>query len=212
MAQFEDGDDQDMIFLQSVGVQQKLPLADQRIRNDVSASFILPIPGQDTLVMMHAGEVMGSPRVFAVFWGDTWGDGNGVNDRARQKYEYLSKLCDSSYMNFLDQYSVGRPQLIGSAFVQHIAPPEAVTVSQMITYLRAWLDSGRSRRNLRLTKPTCCMLFSLQSQYCSSMTITSRTSAPIIRGISTASFRWASTTYSLRQSRPPHKTRRYLTS
>jgi hypothetical protein len=110
-------------------------------------SAIGPIPGQSTTGFdAHAGEVMASPRVFAFYWGRDYGSPTtGVNAKATTTDSFLSTVMNSTYLDNLAQYLVGRGAFLGSTWVDHDpATPQTLNFDQMRDVLISWLDLGMS--------------------------------------------------------------------
>ena len=106
---------------------------------------INPIPGCPTTGFnAHAGEVMASPRVFAIYWGRSYGTpATGMNATAVQMDRFLTMLMPSRYFTMLGEYLVGPGTFLRSTWVDH-----APNLAQTLTYdgirsvLIGWLDAG----------------------------------------------------------------------
>jgi hypothetical protein len=111
------------------------------------AAAITPIPGQSTTGFdAHAGEVMASPQVFAIYWGRDYGSpATGVNATAATFDSFFSTIMNSTYLDNLRQYLVGRGTYLGSTWVDHDpASPKTLSFDQMRDVLISWLDLGIS--------------------------------------------------------------------
>jgi PASTA domain len=110
-----------------------------------AADQINPIAGQPTTGFnAHAGEVMASPRVFAIYWGRDYGSpATGMNARAVEMDRFLTTVMPSRYFTMLAEYLVGPGSFLGSTWVDH-APGLAQTFSLdgIRAVLGGWLDAG----------------------------------------------------------------------
>src|SRR6185437_1199701 len=99
----------------------------------------------DPNVQPHAGEVMGAPRVYAVFAGQDWGSANGLNASGQQMESDLQKLlADSKYFSQLAQYNVGKqPQYMGHSWINWQEGPLAtLDEGNILDILSQWVDNG----------------------------------------------------------------------
>ena len=107
------------------------------------ADLIVPI-GSAAGMNGHAGEVMGSPRVRAVYWGNAYGSqAGGLNQVGQSLDNFFSSMFPTSYFGFLSEYSVGTPSFLGSVWLPHDST-QTLTLSKddMKTRVIAWLDGG----------------------------------------------------------------------
>lgn len=106
---------------------------------------VIPIPGLPTTGFnAHDGEVMATPRVFAIYWGRDYGSPSaGMSESATSFDGFLAKVMDSRYLDMLGQYLVGRGSFMGSTWIDH-APERQQTLSfdQMRDVMTHWLDDG----------------------------------------------------------------------
>jgi hypothetical protein len=105
-----------------------------------------PIPGTSTTGFnAHAGEVMASPRVFAIYWGRNYGSPTtGMNAIARNLDTFFSTiLANAAYMGPLSQYAVSTATFLGSTWIDH-DPGTAQTFNfnNMRDVLINWLHVG----------------------------------------------------------------------
>ena len=111
---------------------------------DVEAS-ISPITGVSTTGFgANGGEVMGAPRVFAIYWGRDYGSPTiGMNARAHNLDGFFGMLMTSRYLDMLAQYQVGKGAFLGSTWVDY-APgnPKTRNFDEMRDVLIDWLDDG----------------------------------------------------------------------
>lgn len=105
---------------------------------------INPIPGIDTTDFnAHAGEVMASPQVFAIYWGRNYGSPTtGLNATANNLDTFFSAiLANAAYMGELGQYSVGAATFLGSTWVDHDpSTAQTLTYDNMRDTLIHWLQ------------------------------------------------------------------------
>jgi hypothetical protein len=124
-------------------VQWRLePAAAEQVRATVD---INPIPGVATTGFnAHGGEVMASPRVFAIYWGRDYGTpAAGMNARATGLDSFFSMVMTSRYLDMLGQYLVGQGTFLGSTWVDHDpGTAQTLTFDQMRDVLINWLDAG----------------------------------------------------------------------
>jgi hypothetical protein len=101
----------------------------------------VPFPGTNTQPSPHDGEVMGSPRVFAIYIGRDFGDLNqGLNKTALEINSFLHSLTTSRYMTLLSEYSVGMPQFIGSVYLDNDGAVVTLTTDQVQQDLKDVID------------------------------------------------------------------------
>ena len=109
------------------------------------AAAISPVGGVSTTGFNeHAGEVMASPRVFAIYWGRDYGSPTaGMNARATGMDTFFATVMTSTYMTMLAEYSVGQGAFLGSTWLDH-NPGTAQTIdfNQMRDILISWIDAG----------------------------------------------------------------------
>lgn len=87
---------------------------------------------------------MGSPRVWAVYWGTPYGSSNtGITPLARSLDNFFKVVFPTPYFGLLAEYSVGQPTFLGSVWLPHNPTlPVTVTQDSMKNTLTAWLDGG----------------------------------------------------------------------
>lgn len=92
----------------------------------------------------HGGEVMASPRVFAIYWGRDYGaPATGMNARAQTLDRFFRMVVTSPYLDMLKQYGVGHGTFVGSTWMDY-APgvPRTLDNDQVRDVLIGWLDDG----------------------------------------------------------------------
>jgi hypothetical protein len=108
-------------------------------------------------VNQHAGEVMGFPRVLAIYWGSAYGSATGgLSSLALSLDSFFTSILPTPYFGFLAEYSVNTPTFLGSVWLPH-DPTQMLTLSRddAKNTITAWLDSsllpevpGRTETNL----------------------------------------------------------------
>lgn len=128
-----------------VVIQRRIPTVP--IEREGIGGFLGPVPNQSTTGFdSHAGEVMASPSVFAIYWGRDYGTpGAGLNAKASSMDSFLTMVMQSRYLDMLSQYSVGRGVFLGSTWLDHQPGlPLSLTMNQMRDVLIGWIDIGLS--------------------------------------------------------------------
>ena len=109
------------------------------------AAGLTPISGEPTTgFSVHAGEVIVSPRVFAIYWGRDYGSpATGMNALATSLDSFIAMLLGSRYFDMMGEYLVGRGAFIGSTWIDH-SPSISKTYTQddMRDLLIHWIDDG----------------------------------------------------------------------
>ena len=101
----------------------------------------VPFPGTNTQLSPHDGEVMGSPRVFAIYIGRDFGDLNqGLNEYCLEMNRFLHSLTTSRYMTLLSEYSAVIPQFIGSVYLDNDGSVVTVNADQVQQDLKDVID------------------------------------------------------------------------
>lgn len=135
--------DNEIAQIQPSVIQRRL--APEVVSRVGAADQINPIPGQPTTGFnAHAGEVMASPRVFAIYWGRDYGSpATGMNAKAVEMDRFLTTVMPSRYFTVLGEYLVGPGSFLGSTWVDH-APglAQTFTFDGMRAVLGSWLDAG----------------------------------------------------------------------
>lgn len=124
---------------------QRVLVAEHR---QFGAAPIQPIPGVPTTSFNgHAGEVMASPRVFAIYWGRDYGSpASGLNAVAHALDAFFSTVLPGRYIQELSRYNVGAATFAGSTWVDHdSSTPQTFTIDDMARILNSWLDAGMAQ-------------------------------------------------------------------
>jgi len=115
-------------------------------RLDVAAG-VNPISCEPTTGFnAHAGEVLSAPKVFVIYWGRDYGTPTtGMNATAQNFDAFFQVVLNSTYMDMLAHYGVGRGTFVGSTWTDH-APgiSQTFTFSGMSQLLTNWLNAGLS--------------------------------------------------------------------
>ena len=123
------------------------PIGDHETEQLNAAGDINPISCEPTTGFNgHAGEVLSAPKVFAIYWGRDYGTpAVGLNNTARNFDSFLATVLNSTYMDMLAQYGVGRGTFAGSTWVDHDpGTSQTFTYSGMSELLTNWLNAGLS--------------------------------------------------------------------
>src|SRR3954454_20404630 len=124
------------------------PLYQRRTREGIvalaDAAGVAPINQPTSGFRPHENHTMSSPRVFAIYWGRTWGSAvTGMNANAVSMNSFLVAVLKSNYMDWIAQYGSGRGTFLGFTWVDH-APlfNQTLTPSDIVSLLTGWIDSG----------------------------------------------------------------------
>jgi len=91
----------------------------------------------------HSGEVMGFPRVRAVYWGSAYGTTAGLTALAQQLDNFFQSIVPSVYFGLLAEYSVNQPVFEGSTWLPHDpTAPVTITPDSLPSTVGSWLDGG----------------------------------------------------------------------
>jgi hypothetical protein len=88
-------------------------------------------------ITYHGGKVLPHPNVEALYYGQYW-NGNAALQQASDLNNYLAYLVNSTYMDMLSEYGVGRGTLVDNGIVDNGVSP-GVTVDD--SQIRQALDS-----------------------------------------------------------------------
>jgi hypothetical protein len=109
------------------------------------AAGLTPRSGEPTTgFSAHDGEVIVSPRVFAIYWGRDYGSpATGMNALATSLDSFIAMLLGSRYFDMMGEYLVGRGTFIGSTWIDH-SPNISKTYTQddIRDLLIHWIDDG----------------------------------------------------------------------
>jgi hypothetical protein len=114
------------------------------------AAAIQPQPGLPTDVSSNDGEVMGAPQLFAIYFGNTYGDDStGLNQAAKDLNGFLAGLASSNYFDLCAEYNVAKPQFLGSAWVGTGGTPVTMSGDEVRDNLISILDEPASPVTVR---------------------------------------------------------------
>jgi hypothetical protein len=77
-------------------------------------------------ITYHGGRVLAHPEVEALYYGQYW-NGNAALQQASDLNNYLSSLTNSTYMDMLNEYGIGRGTLVDNGIIDNgISPGQTV--------------------------------------------------------------------------------------
>jgi hypothetical protein len=124
-----------------LGIHLKTPMNGIKPKIRLGAP-ITPIPPTGGF-NAHSGEVMGAPRVRAVYWGNAYGNQTGLTQTTKNLENFFASIFPTPYFGLLAEYSVNMPIYFGSVWLPH-DPTLSISVTPdfIINTVTAWLDGG----------------------------------------------------------------------
>lgn len=100
--------------------------------------FISPPPGYKPSVSPHDDEVMASPRLIVIWWGDEYWT-NGPPTTVQQTMAFLNSILPSPYFGMLAEYNVGTATILQTLAIGYQGGPQTLSEGDISNLLQTWM-------------------------------------------------------------------------